>query len=229
LTDSFTIRDLPAAERPRERLQQYGEQSLSAQELIAVILGRGIAGESIMVTAQRLLKQFNDLRGISQATIEQLSQVKGIGPAKACQIKAAFELANRVNALQREQVKYAAKNPADVVGFVRERLKDKPKEYFLAVLLDTRGQIIRTSEVSVGTLDASLVHPREVFREAVAANAQSVILVHNHPSGDPAPSPEDLAMNKRLKEAGEVVGISVLDHIIIGNPEYVSLKAKGVF
>jgi DNA repair protein RadC len=176
-----------------------------------------------MVTAQRLLKQFNDLRGISQATIEQLSQVKGIGPAKACQIKAAFELANRVNALQREQVKYAAKNPADVVGFVRERLKDKPKEYFLAVLLDTRGQIIRTSEVSVGTLDASLVHPREVFREAVAANAQSVILVHNHPSGDPAPSPEDLAMNKRLKEAGEVVGISVLDHIIIGNPEYVSL------
>ncbi len=229
MSDSFTIRDLPAAERPRERLRQHGEGALSAQELIAVVLGRGIAGESVTVTAQRLLKQFNDLKGISQATIEQLSQVKGIGPAKACQLKAAFELANRVNDLQREQVKDAARNPEDVVGLVRNRLKDKMKEYFVVVLLDTRGQIIKTSDISVGTLDASLVHPREVFKEAISASAQSVILVHNHPSGDPSPSPEDIAMNKRLKEAGELLGIAVLDHIIIGNPDHVSLKARGMF
>ena len=226
---SFTIHDLPVAERPRERLQQYGEATLSSQELLAVILGRGIAGESVTVTAQRLLKEFGDLKGLAQATVEELSRVKGIGPAKACQIKASFELASRLEGYSSINNREAIKAPTDVVSFVRNRLKDKKKEYFLAVLLDTRGQVIKTSEISIGSLDSSIVHPREVYKEAIAASAASVVFVHNHPSGDPTPSEIDIGLNKRLVEAGELLGIEVLDHIVIGNPDYVSLKSKGLF
>ena len=226
---SFTIHDLPVAERPRERLQQYGEAALSSQELLAVILGRGIAGESVTVTAQRLLKEFGDLKGLAQATVEELSRVKGIGQAKACQIKASFELASRLEGYSSINNREAIKAPTDVVSFVRNRLKDKKREYFLAVLLDTRGQVIKTSEISIGSLDSSIVHPREVYKEAIAASAASVVFVHNHPSGDPTPSEIDIGLNKRLVEAGELLGIEVLDHIIIGNPDYVSLKSKGLF
>ena len=226
---SFTIHDLPVAERPRERLQQYGEAALSSQELLAVILGRGIAGESVIVTAQRLLKEFGDLKGLAQATVEELSRVKGIGQAKACQIKASFELASRLEGYSSINNREAIKTPTDVVSFVRNRLKDKKKEYFLAVMLDTRGQVIKTSEISIGSLDSSIVHPREVFKEAIAASAASVVFVHNHPSGDPTPSEIDIGLNKRLVEAGELLGIEVLDHIVIGNPDYVSLKSKGLF
>ena len=226
---SFTIHDLPVAERPRERLQQYGEAALSSQELLAVILGRGIAGESVTVTAQRLLKEFGDLKGLAQATVEELSRVKGIGQAKACQIKASFELASRLEGYSSINNREAIKAPTDVVSFVRNRLKDKKKEYFLAVLLDTRGQVIKTSEISIGSLDSSIVHPREVYKEAIAASAASVVFVHNHPSGDPTPSEIDIGLNKRLVEAGELLGIEVLDHIVIGNPDYVSLKSKGLF
>jgi DNA repair protein RadC len=226
---NFTIHDLPVAERPRERLQQYGETALSSQELLAVILGRGIAGESVTITAQRLLKEFGDLEGLAEATVEELSHVKGIGPAKACQIKAAFELANRLEGYASVNNRQAIKAPTDVVSFVRNRLKSKKKEYFLAVLLDTRGQVIKTCEVSVGSLDSSIVHPREVYKEAITASAASVVFVHNHPSGDPTPSEIDIGLNKRLVEAGELLGIEVLDHIIIGNPDYVSMKGKGLF
>ena len=226
---SFTIHDLPVAERPRERLQQYGEAALSSQELLAVILGRGIAGESVTVTAQRLLKEFGDLKGLAQATVEELSRVKGIGQAKACQIKAAFELASRLEGYSSINNREAIKTPTDVVSFVRNRLKDKKKEYFLAVLLDTRGQVIKTCEISIGSLDSSIVHPREVYKEAIAASAASVVFVHNHPSGDPTPSEIDIGLNKRLVEAGDLLGIEVLDHIVIGNPDYVSLKSKGLF
>ena len=226
---SFTIHDLPVAERPRERLQQYGEATLSSQELLAVILGRGIAGESVTVTAQRLLKEFGDLKGLAQATVEELSRVKGIGPAKACQIKASFELASRLEGYSSINNREAIKAPTDVVSFVRNRLKDKKKEYFLAVLLDTRGQVIKTSEISIGSLDSSIVHPREVYKEAIAASAASVVFVHNHPSGDPTPSEIDIGLNKRLVEAGELLGIEVHDHIVIGNTDYDSMKSKGLF
>jgi DNA repair protein RadC len=228
---SFTIHDLPVAERPRERLQRYGEEALSAQELIAVLLGRGIAGESVMVTAQRLLKEFGSLKGLAQASVQELSRVRGIGPAKACQLKAAFELANRVeqDSHAKAMDKQALKFPPDVMNYVRNHLKEKKKEYFVTILLDTRGQVIKHCEVSVGSLDTSIVHPREVFKEAIAASAASVIFVHNHPSGDPTPSAEDIGMNKRLTAAGELLGINILDHLIIGNPEFVSMKLKGLF
>ncbi|MFC1903595.1 DNA repair protein RadC [Chloroflexota bacterium] len=226
---SFTIHDLPVSERPRERLQKFGVEALSAQELLALIMGRGIAGESVMVTAQRLLSQFGSLKGIASASAEELAQVKGIGIAKASQIKAAFELANRLDSYSEDGDKPLVKSPEDVAGLVHGKLWDKKKEYFLALLLDTRSQLIRIAEVSVGSLDSSIVHPREVFKEAVSASAASVIFVHNHPSGDPEASEDDIKLTKRLVEAGEIMGIDVLDHIIIGGKKHLSLKREGLF
>ena len=226
---SFTIHDLPISERPRERLQKLGVEALSAQEILALILGRGIAGESVVVTAQRLLSQFGNLKGIAGASVEELSQVKGIGVAKASQIKAAFELANRLEGYSNSGDKALVKTPDEVANLVRGRLKGKKKEHFLALLLDTRSQLIKVSEISVGSLDTSIVHPREVFKEAISASAASVIFVHNHPSGDPEASEDDIKLTRRLAEAGEIMGIDVLDHVIIGDRSYLSLKREGLF
>ncbi len=226
---SFTIHDLPISERPRERLQKFGVEALSAQEILALILGRGIAGESVMVTVQRLLSQFGNLRGIASASVEEMSQVKGVGVAKASQIKAAFELANRLESYSEASKKPVVKTPDEVVNLVRGRLKGKKKEHFLALLLDTRNQLIKVSEISIGSLDTSIVHPREVFKEAISASAASVIFVHNHPSGDPEASEDDIKLTKRLAEAGEIVGIEVLDHIISTDKKYLSLKREGLF
>ncbi|MBU2608925.1 MAG: DNA repair protein RadC [Chloroflexi bacterium] len=220
---------MPLSERPRERLQKYGAEALSAQEILAVILGRGVAGESVMVTGQRLLSQFGTLKGIAGASVEELSQIKGIGLAKAAQIKAAFELANRLDGYSETGKKPVVKTPEDVVALLKGRLKDKKKEYFVVLLLDTRNQLIKASEVSVGSLDASIVHPREVFKEAIAGSAASVILAHNHPSGDPTASEDDISLTKRLAEAGEIMGIDVLDHVIIGDDNFLSLKREGLF
>ena len=220
---------MPTSERPRERLQKLGADALSAQEILALILGRGIAGESVMVTAQRLLSQFGNLKGIANASLEELSQVKGIGLAKASQIKAAFELASRLEGYSEAGDKPLVKTPEEVVNLVRSRLKGKKKEYFLALLLDTRNQLIKVSEISVGSLDSSIVHPREVFKEAISASAASIIFVHNHPSGDPTASEDDIKLTKRLAEVGELMGIDVLDHIIIGDKIFLSLKREGLF
>ncbi|MFC1937836.1 DNA repair protein RadC [Chloroflexota bacterium] len=226
---SFTIHDLPISERPRERLQKFGVAALSAQEILALILGRGVSGESVMVTVQRLLSRFGNLKGIAGASIEELSQVKGIGLAKASQLKAAFELANRLEGYSETGDKPIVSTPDAVATLVKGQLKGKMKEHFLALLLDTRNQVIKVAEISVGSLDTSVVHPREVFKEAISASAASVIFVHNHPSGDPEASEEDIQLTKRLAEAGEIVGIDVLDHVIIGDKEHLSLKRAGLF
>jgi DNA repair protein RadC len=226
---SFTIHDLPISERPRERLQKLGAEALSAQEILAVILGRGVSGESVMVTAQRLLSRFGSLKELAQASVEELSQVKGIGLAKAAQIKAAFELSNRLEGYAEAGDKPVVKTPEDVASLVKVRLRGKKKEYFLVLLLDTRNQLIKMSEISIGSLDTSIVHPREVFKEAISASAASVIFAHNHPSGDAAASEDDIKLTKRLTEAGEIVGIDVLDHIIIGDKKFLSLKREGLF
>ncbi|MFC1908830.1 DNA repair protein RadC [Chloroflexota bacterium] len=226
---SMTIHDLPIADRPRERLQRLGVEALSAQEVLALILGRGISGESVMVTAQRLLSQFGDLKGIAGASLEELSQIRGIGLAKAAQIMASFELTNRVESYSGTTGKLVVKTPDDVVNLIRGRLKGKKKEYFLALLLDTRGQLIKVAEISIGSLDSSIVHPREVFKEAISASAASIIFAHNHPSGDTEASEDDIKLTQRLVEAGEIMGIDILDHIIITDDKYLSLKREGLF
>ena len=161
---SFTIHDLPVSERPRERLQKFGVEALSAQELLAIILGRGTAGESVTVTVQRLLSQFVNINGIANASIEELSKIKGIGLAKASQIKASFELANRRGDYAELFDKQPMINPDAVFNMVNNKLKDKKKEYFLTILLTTRNHLIKMAEISIGSLDTSIVHPREVFK-----------------------------------------------------------------
>ncbi|MFH1745323.1 MAG: DNA repair protein RadC [bacterium] len=224
MKQSFTIHDLPKEERPRERLVKFGEQALSAQELLQLILGRGIAGESVVVTAQKLLSQFGSLQKLAEASIEELSSIKGIGLAKATQIKAVFEIGRR---LATQTPSYKSKeltDPKKVYQLIKSKLKDYHKEHFYMIALNSRNHSI--TEVSVGSLNASIVHPREVFAEAIKNKAASVIFVHNHPSGDTEPSEGDLLTTNKLIEAGKILGIEVVDHIIITNNSFLSFKEK---
>lgn len=222
MTKSFTIRDLPKEERPRERLIKFGEEALSAQELLQVILGRGIAGESVVITAQKLLSQFGSLQKLADASIEELSSVKGIGPAKATQIKAVFEIGRRISTQTPFYKSKELTDPKKVYQLIKGKLKDYHKEHFYIIALNSRNHSI--AEVSVGSLDASVVHPREVFAEAIKHSAASVIFAHNHPSGDPEPSEDDLVTTKQLTEAGKILGIEVVDHIIVTKNSYFSFK-----
>lgn len=224
---SFTVHDLPKPERPRERLKKFGPEALSAQELLALVISRGVSKKSVMTIAQELLSRFGSIKGISEASLEELSQIKGIGFAKATQIKACFELGKRKEEYDERQV--PVKSHHDVIKLVRQRLKDKKKEHFLILCLDTRNNLIKISSISTGTLDTNLVHPREVFKEAIQSLSSSIILVHNHPSGNPEPSEADIDITKRIVETGKVVGIDVLDHIIVTENKSFSFKEKGLF
>ena len=226
---SFTVRDMPEQDRPRERLQRFGIQALSTPEVIALILGRGIKGEPVLVCAQRLLNDFGDLKGIAAASVDMLMNTYGIGPAKASQLVAAFELARRADMNVEIGVKISARNPQEIAEFIQNTLKGKKKEHFIALLLDTRNRLTNVVEISIGNLDTSIAHPREVFKEAIAATASSIIIAHNHPSGDCTPSADDIELTKRLVKAGEIIDITVLDHIIVSDTGYLSLKAKGLF
>ena len=224
---SFTIHDLPKEERPRERLVKFGEQALSAQELLQLILGRGIAGESIAVTAQKLLSQFGSLQKLAEVSVEELSSIKGIGLAKATQIKAVFEISRRIFTQTPPYKSKELTDPKKVYQLIKSKLKDYHKEHFYIIALNSRNHSI--VEVSVGSLNASIVHPREVFAEAIKNKAASVIFAHNHPSGDTEPSEEDLEITKRLVEAGKILGITVLDHVIITQKSYFSFKDNNLF
>ena len=222
MTKSFTIHDLPEDERPRERLVQFGEQALSAQELLQLILGRGVAGESVAVTAQKLLSHFGNLQQLSEASIEELSSIKGIGLAKAAQIKAAFEVGRRLSTQAPAYKSKELTNPEKVYRLVKSKLKDYHKEHFYIIALNSRNHSI--AEVSVGSLNTSVVHPREVFAEAIKNKAASVVFAHNHPSGDPEPSEDDLLITKRLVESGKILDIEVDDHIIVAKDKFFSFK-----
>jgi DNA repair protein RadC len=222
----LVIRDLPAGERPRERMEQYGPEALSNSELLAIVLRVGSRGESAVRLGERLLSEFEGLAGIARARIPQLSALPGMGLAKAAQVKAAFELGKRL-ATSVDEARSVVRGAADVVALVREELRLREQECLAAVFLDARNQVLRMRILTVGTLTGSPAHPREVFKEALAQGCASVILCHNHPSGDPTPSRDDVALTARMVKAGEVMGIPVLDHIIIGGGRYVSLKEAG--
>jgi DNA repair protein RadC len=224
---SFTVRDLPRQERPRERLHKFGPEALSAQELLALVIGRGIPKKSVMSISQELLVKFGNVKAISQATIEELSQIKGIGLAKAAQIKACFELGKRED-LEAELKNFDIKSPEAVVKAIHASIKDKAKEHFKLILLNPRNKIIGISTISIGTLNASLAHPREVFKDAITHSAASVVLAHNHPSGDPDPSEDDMNITKRLIEVGKILGIEVIDHIIVAKNGFFSFKERNL-
>ena len=222
------IRELPTDERPRERLIAYGADALSISELLAVLLRTGTEQNSAIGLAEMLLHRFGNIRGVAHATIEEMAEVHGIGPAKAAQIKAAIEFGRRlISASPEERTKI--RSPRDVYNLLGPNLRDEKREHFVALLLDTKNGVMRSKTVSVGDLSSSIVHPREVFVEAIRHGSASIIVSHNHPSGDPAPSPEDIAVTRRLAEAGELLGIELLDHIVLGDDRWVSLKERGLF
>lgn len=221
------IKDLPDEEKPREKMLQSGAGALSNAELIAVILRTGNMQESAVHLAERLISRSGGLRYLPDLTIEELQTFKGIGPAKAVQIKAALELGRRVSASSYDH-ETVITSPRHVADLFMEELRYRKKEYFKLLLLNTKNRVISREEISVGSLNASIVHPREAFIAPLKKSAASVILVHNHPSGDPTPSQEDLAVTRRLVESGKLLGIEVRDHIIIGDGCYLSFKEKGL-
>lgn len=214
---------MPKAERPREKLIKYGPEKLSNSELLAVLLRTGKKGESAVHVAKKILQKFTK-EHIIDATHEQLKNLAGIGPAKACEIIACFELGKR---LLKEKKQRLYLSPEDIWREMRE-IRSNKKEQFLVFYLDSRSQELHRDVVSLGTLDKTVVHPREVFEPAVKHMASHIIVAHNHPSGDPYPSDLDIAITKRLIEAGEILGIKVLDHVIVTASDYISLSNEGL-
>ncbi len=224
------IRDWPADERPREKMLKRGAHALSDAELLALIIRSGdpATRQSAIDLGRELISRFGDnLRELGSADLGEITAIKGMGLAKASGIKAAFTLASRFQARKLERFDRFT-SPRQVFDYFHHEFRDSRKEYFLTLLLDGKNRIIRRVQVSEGSLNQSIVHPREVFSPAVKESAAAVILVHNHPTGDPAPSSEDIAVTRRLREAGEIMGIKVLDHIIVGDGEYVSFVERGL-
>jgi DNA repair protein RadC len=224
---TLTIKELPTEERPRERLVKYGPENLSTAELIAILLRVGTAQYSAIGLAEHMLHEFDGLKGIAVATVEELSRIKGLGTAKASQIKAMVELGKRL-AVATEDSRQAIRSPQDAAELVMPALRDAKIEHFTALFLNTKNEVLKSKNITKGSLDSSLIGPRELFREAISVNSASVVVAHNHPSGDPTPSREDIAVTKRLCESGNLVGIEVLDHIIVGDGRWVSLKERGL-
>ncbi len=218
-----TIKELPKVERPREKLMQYGPEKLSNSELLAIILRSGTKEENVIELANKILKRFS-ANELPNLTFNDLKDYPGLGPAKACEIVACFELGKRL--LQRKQAEIYLK-PKDVWDELRD-LRNHKKEHFVIFYLDTRNQEIKREIISIGSLNANLVHPREVFEPAVRNLAAQIILAHNHPSGDPEPSEDDLEITKRLVESGKILGIEVVDHIIITKTGFISFKEKNL-
>ena len=223
--NNFTLRDLPQEERPRERLKKVGVDNLSLVELLALVIEKGKRGENVLTIAQNLISHFGNLSKIREATIDELQQINGIGFATACKLKAAFKLGEKD---QDTATKYGQKiqSVKDIFDILKNNLGDKKKEHFEILSLDSRNKLISVDDVSIGTINANLVHPREVFKTAIQHLAVSIILVHNHPSGNPEPSEADLEITKRLVEAGKIMGIDILDHIIITKTKVFSFKDK---
>ena len=221
LFNFMRIKDIPKPERPREKLIEKGPENLKDEELLAILIGTGIEGRSVLEIAKQILRKYSKKR-LLRMKYEDLSKIKGIGPAKACIILASQELVKRALKIEDSglPIVQTVNDVALQVGYIR----DKSREHFIAIYLNARNELIFRKHIFIGTLNASLVHPREIFKEALEHNAASVILVHNHPSGDPTPSEDDLEITKRITEAGKIMGIDILDHIIISKNKVFSFK-----
>ncbi len=231
---NLLIREMPESERPRERLVEHGAEALRNAELIAILLRTGMKGVSAIQIAEQLLQKFGTLDGLARASLKELSHVKGIGRDKAIALKSAFTLAQRMAKEIRGEAPMLD-SPERIAEMLREENRFYEVETFQSILLNTRRRLIRVEQISQGTLDTILVHPREVFRSAIAANAHALVIVHNHPSGDPTPSEADIKVTRDLIRAGQLLKIDVLDHIILGRAsqdrpkDYVSLRELGYF
>ena len=224
---SVAIRELPCDDRPREKLLRFGPERLSAQELLAIILRTGTRSVSALSLADRLLHRHSGLRGLASASLAELQNMPGVGAVKAIQIAACFELGKRLMALPEEN-RHAITTPDAAAALLIPEMRHLDVEVLQALMLDTKGRLLRIERVTSGTLDSSPVHPREVFKRAIAVSAASVIVCHNHPSGDPTPSGDDLSITRRLRDAGQIVGIELVDHIIIGDNKWISLRREGL-
>lgn len=225
-----TIKDWPEDDRPREKLVKLGPENLSSSELLAIILRTGSKGKSALDNAKALINAYDGFKGIELASIDELKKtegIKGIGSAKAAEIKAVFEIAKRFSS-EKMEIRKEYSNSKQVFNHFHESVRSKKKEFFIAMLLDGKNRLMREVSISIGCLSSSIVHPREVFNPVIRDSAAAVILVHNHPSGDPTPSKEDRDITKRLKEVGELVGVKVLDHVIIGDGRYMSFADEGM-
>lgn len=220
---NYTIHQMPETERPRERLLQYGPEAISSTELIAIILGSGTRGHSVLQIAQELLVLFGSLQKLADASLEELQQVKGLGQAKAIQLKAALNLGLRASRQTMNQ-KYRIANPLHAYHYIKEEMENEKREVIIVILQDTKAYVVSHHVVAIGTLSEAIVHPREVFHPVIRHQAASFILVHNHPSGDPTPSKEDLVITQNLIEAGRKIDIPMNDHLIIGKDRFISLK-----
>lgn len=223
------IKQWPEDERPREKLLKRGATALSDAELLALIIGTGdsSSGQSALDIGRQMLLDFGGLRNLAHATPFEICRIKGAGPAKAACVKAALELGNRYGARRLETLERFT-SPTQIFDHFHFEFRNQRKEYFLALLLDGKNRIIKRVQISEGSLNQSIVHPREVFNQAVRESAAAIILVHNHPTGDPTPSREDVEITRRLKEAGDLLGIKVLDHIIIGDGSFLSFVDRGM-
>ena len=224
---STMIRDLPRTERPRERLRDAGPGALSNAELIAILLRTGSGGESVLALSTRMLSRFDGLSGMARVAYSELCSLKGISEAKACQVLAAFELGRRLVSLSPED-RTIIRSPRDVSLLLAAEMGFLEQEHLRVLLLSTKSEVRGIQEVYVGTVNASFIRVSEVLRPAVQANSPSIIVVHNHPSGDPSPSPEDILITRKIASAGQMLDIELLDHIIIGGQTYLSLKEKGL-
>jgi DNA repair protein RadC len=221
-----SIKKWPESERPRERLLKYGAHNLSEAHLLAIILRTGGGGKSAIDLAIEILNSFGDLKKIESASPGEFAPLKGMGKAKVAQLKAAFEIGRRLIE-KPSKTGPVFSSGRDVYSYYYRRFKNLKKEVFYCAMLDAKNRVFKESKSSEGTLTNSLIHPREAFRDAIKESAVSVIFVHNHPSGDPSPSREDIVITERLTSVGEIIGIRVLDHVIIGEEGYTSMMEKG--
>jgi DNA repair protein RadC len=221
------LKDIPTSERPRERLKRHGANALSTHELIAIVLRVGSKGENVLRLSERLLQQSHGLSGLARASVAELGSVRGIGDAKAVQIKAALELGRRLTIASPDE-RPMVKSPADAANLLMGEMAMQEQEHMRVLLLDTRNRVLGSPTIYVGNLNTAVVRIGEIFREAIRANCAAIIVAHNHPSGDPSPSPEDVRVTEQIVAAGKMLDVDVLDHLIIGQQRFVSLKERGL-